>query len=119
MLTACSGLGEVAGQRSTTYSNMDRLPSIRDKQAKNVVDNYPHGDDYAWVAVDLADNVAVFTNGGVGPIPMSVLTDRKLSDSAEWEVRGLPEYCRSDPSVMLPCTECYVAFACRGLFAYD
>jgi hypothetical protein len=40
------------------------------------MDQYPHGCDYVWLAVDAAGSVAIFTNAGQGPIPAVVLADR-------------------------------------------
>jgi len=81
--------------------------------------NYPDGEDYAWLAVDVAENIAVFTSAGMGPIPLSVLADREHADEAEHQIRLLPEICRCPFLVVLPSTEYFVGIARRGLFAYD
>ncbi len=80
---------------------------------------YPLGRDYAWLATDAAGHVAVFTNAGQGPIPNAVLADRWASDHAEPLVKGLPERGDCHMLVTLPRADDFVAFARRGLFAYD
>jgi hypothetical protein len=80
---------------------------------------YPLGRDYAWLATDAAGHVAVFTNAGQGPIPIAVLTDRRASDHAEPLVEALPERGDCRMLVNLPRPDDFVAFARRGLFAYD
>src|SRR5690349_431235 len=77
----------------------------------------PHqGVDVAWVAVDTAGRLAVFTTAGVGPMPASAL---RALDAAEAAMSPLPavggrrllgNYSRPDY---------FVAFDEIGLFAYD
>jgi hypothetical protein len=80
---------------------------------------YPLGQDYAWLATDAAGHVAIFTNAGQGPIPIAVLADRQGSDQAESLIEALPERGDSHMLVALPSPDAFVAFARRGLFAYD
>jgi hypothetical protein len=80
---------------------------------------YPLGQDYAWLATDAAGHVAIFTNAGQGPIPIAVLADRQDSDQAESMIEALPERGDSHMLVALPSPDAFVAFARRGLFAYD
>jgi hypothetical protein len=83
------------------------------------MDLFPHGLDYAWLAVDAVGHVAMFTNGGQGPIPTAVLADREQSNHAEELIDDLPwrgDDAFPDPR---PPTDCYTAFARKGLFAYD
>jgi hypothetical protein len=80
---------------------------------------YPLGQDYAWLATDAAGHVAIFTNAGQGPIPIAVLADRRASDQAELPIKALPERGDSHMLVTLPSPDDFVAFARRGLFAYD
>jgi hypothetical protein len=82
-------------------------------------EGYPLGQDYAWLATDAAGHVAVFTNAGQGPIPTAVLADRLGSDQAELLIRALRERCDSQMLVTLPRPDDFLAFARRGLFAYD
>jgi hypothetical protein len=84
-----------------------------------ILDRFPHGLDYAWLAVDAVGHVAIFTNAGLGPIPAAVLADREKVDRAEELVRQLPERCDYELFVTMPRPDDYVAFARRGLFAYD
>jgi hypothetical protein len=80
------------------------------------MDNFPHGRDYAWLAVDAVGHVAVFTNAGAGPIPTSVLANREQADRAELEIRGIRV---QGHFVTLPYLDSFLEFAHRGLFAYD
>jgi hypothetical protein len=83
------------------------------------VDLFPHGRDYAWLGIDSAGHVGIFTNAGEGPIPTAVLCDRAKADLAEAFVRGLPERGGCKMIVSLPRPDDFIAFARRGLFAYD
>ncbi|MDR3619283.1 MAG: hypothetical protein P4L85_08030 [Paludisphaera borealis] len=80
---------------------------------------YPLGWDYAWLAADAAGHVAIFTNAGQGPIPIAVLADRRASDHAERLVEALPERSDCQMLVALPRPDDFIAYARRGLFAYD
>jgi hypothetical protein len=83
------------------------------------MDLYPHGIDYAWVAVDAVGHLGIFTNAGIGPIPASVLADRETADRAESLVEGLPERGSCEVLVSLPWPDYFVALGRRGIFAYD
>src|SRR5262249_20308087 len=85
----------------------------------SLMDVFPHGWDYAWLAVDACGHVAIFTNAGVGPIPVAVLADRKTADRAEELVRQLPERGGCELLVSFPRPDDFIGFARRGLFAYD
>jgi hypothetical protein len=84
-----------------------------------VVDHFPHGLDYAWLAVDAVGHVGIFTNAGQGPIPIAVLVDRITADSAEPWVKALPERAQCEMLITLPRPDDFIAFARRGLFPYD
>lgn len=79
----------------------------------------PLGQDDAWLATDAVGHVAIFTNAGPGPISIAVLADRRASDQAESLIKALPERGDSQMLVILPRPDDFVAFARRGLFAYD
>src|SRR5438132_124105 len=79
----------------------------------------PHGRDYAWVALDAVGHVAVFTNAGEGPIPTAVLTNRQEADQAEELIHRLPQRGECQLLMTLPRPDDFIAFARRGLFAYD
>lgn len=79
----------------------------------------PLGWDYSWLATDAAGYVAIFTNAGQGPIPIAVLADRRASDQAKTLIRALPERNDCHMLITVPCPDGFVAFARRGLFAYD
>jgi hypothetical protein len=80
---------------------------------------FPTGWDFAWLACDAAGHVAVFTNAGVGPIPSASLALGVLAESAEEHVDQLPVVGTCVLLAKLPRPDDYVAFAKRGLFAYD
>ena len=83
------------------------------------MDHFPLGWDYAWLATDAIGQIGIFTNAGEGPVPTVVLASRNLADQAEELVRRLPARGRADLLTSLPRPEDFVAFADRGLFAYD
>jgi hypothetical protein len=72
--------------------------------------------DLTWVAVDAAGRLAVFTSAGEGPVPESAL---QTSAAAEFAVAELPIVGGSKLLVNYPRPDDFVAFAERGLFAYD
>jgi hypothetical protein len=80
---------------------------------------FPTGWDFAWLACDAAGHVAVFTNAGVGPIPSASLALGELAESAEEHVDQLPVVGACVLLVKMPRPDDYLAFAKRGLFAYD
>ncbi|ROM80242.1 hypothetical protein BK654_04940 [Pseudomonas brassicacearum] len=70
--------------------------------------------DVGWIATDAIGQIALFTTAGPGPIPDSALPS---VESSEELVLSLPE--RSDVDLVMPSANAFVAFAKRGLFAYD
>jgi hypothetical protein len=82
------------------------------------MDDFPCGWDYGWIACDAADHVAIFTNAGQGPIPLSTLALRPDSDQAECLAEQLPARgeCETNPRAR---TGCFYEFARRGLYSYD
>jgi hypothetical protein len=74
------------------------------------------GMDVAWIAVDALGQVALFTTGGQGPIPTTALASIEL---AEDEACSLPETGGYELLVDVPRPDDFIAFAKRGLFAYD
>lgn len=74
------------------------------------------GLDAAWLATDELGQVAVFTTAGQGPVPKSALP---LLESAEADVLRLPAVCVATHVMSVPRPDSFVAFATRGLFAYD
>lgn len=84
-----------------------------------VVDLFPHDWDYAWLAIDAVGHVGLFTNAGEGPIPAAALVDRSTSVRTERLVKGLPARGSCKILISLPRPDDFIAFAQRGLFAYD
>ena len=80
---------------------------------------FPEGYDLAWLAVDASDRVAVFTNAGVGPVPSSVFTGTEEPGEIEEMILRLPERNGFHLVVEMPRPDSFVAFARRGVFAYD
>ena len=74
------------------------------------------GIDMAWMAVDALGQVAIFTTGGVGPVPSTVVA---WIDITEQEAESLPETTRFDQLVNVTRPDDFVGFARRGFFAYD
>ncbi len=74
------------------------------------------GMDVAWMAVDALGSVAIFTTGGVRPVPSTAVAS---IDITEPEVDSLPEISSFDLLVNLPRPDDFVSFAKRGFFAYD
>jgi hypothetical protein len=72
--------------------------------------------DLPWVAVDAAGRLAVFTSAGEGPVPASAL---QASAAAETAVAELPIVGGNKLLVDYPRPDDFVAFAERGLYAYD
>src|SRR5690242_13821037 len=81
--------------------------------------DYPGGIDYEWFAVDAAGHIAVFTTGGIGPVPAIVLDSNTAVDALDEFVLRLPVRGTGLMLVSLPRPDSYMAFAQRGVFAYD
>jgi hypothetical protein len=78
--------------------------------------NAQPGIDMPWVAVDAAGRLAVFTTAGEGPLPQSAL---QVSAAAEAAVAELPTVGGSRLLVNYARPDDFIAFAGRGLYAYD
>lgn len=74
------------------------------------------GIDVAWIAVDAAGFVAIFTNAGEGPIPESA---KCAVFATEELVLDLSEISEIQLRADVPRPDSFVAFAKRGLFSYD
>jgi hypothetical protein len=81
--------------------------------------SYPSELDVEWVAVDRVGRVAVFTTGGVGPIPRVYLDQPGILDCTREAVWAALERTESVLLVSLPRPDDYEAFARRGFFAFD
>ncbi len=81
---------------------------------------YPLQQDLAWIATDMAENVAVFITAGEGPIPRAVLDYPDMA-LEEWEDRVLELPTSSEAKLLISVSkpEAYGKFAERGLFVYD
>ncbi len=81
---------------------------------------YPLQQDLAWIATDMAGNVAVFITAGEGPIPRAALDYPDLA-LEEWEDRvlELPVSSKAKLLISVSKPEAYGEFAERGLFVYD
>ena len=75
-----------------------------------------HGIDAAWLAMDSLRQVAVFTTGGAGPIPVSA---RASAPDVEQLVHLLVEISECELLADINRPDDFVAFARRGLFSYD
>ena len=74
------------------------------------------GIDAAWIAADASGFLAIFTTGGEGPVPDTAMLS---IESAEESVLYLPETTWAELLVTIPRPDSFIAFAKRGLFAYD
>jgi hypothetical protein len=78
----------------------------------------PAGLDYTWLAYDTTASIAVFSNAGLGPIPISVLTNRHVVDNADALINSLPVRGRCE--LLAPVQGSYFdSVSQRGLFSYD
>ena len=80
---------------------------------------YPGGDDVEWVAVDRHGRIAVFTTGGVGPIPRAYLREPELLEKLTEALWRLPERSEAHALTDVARPDDYLAFARRGCFAFD
>src|SRR4051812_18313598 len=80
---------------------------------------YPEFVDYEWFALDEDGYIAAFTTAGIGPIPKAVLVSHVAEDALDEFIARLPTRGAATMLVSLPRPDDYVAFAKRGLFAYD
>jgi hypothetical protein len=78
--------------------------------------NSPRGIDVSWVAVDAAGRLGVFTTAGEGPVPESALS---VSAAADEVVCRLPVLGGHELLIKYLRPDDFVAFAERGLYAYD
>ena len=74
------------------------------------------GIDAAWIAIDVLGQVALFTTGGEGLIPDTALPSVNIAENSAF---SLPEISGYDLLVVVPRPDDFIAFAKRGLFAYD
>ena len=72
--------------------------------------------DLPWVAVDAGGRLAVFTTAGEGPVPASAL---RVSTAAEAAVAQLPIVGGNELLAKYLRPDDFIAFAERGLYAYD
>ncbi|MCA8954339.1 MAG: hypothetical protein KDE27_32825 [Planctomycetes bacterium] len=82
-------------------------------------DEYPHGWDVEWVAVDAQDRIAIFTTAGDGPIPRAQLARWAEFSTVAARLLALPETGGHELLVTLPRPDDFVRFARQGYFAYD
>ena len=80
---------------------------------------YPSGLDVEWIAVDRKGRVGVFTTAGTGPIAKACLSKPEVLDQIWDAIRLLPEVTRYELVVTVPRPDDFIAFAKRGLFAFD
>lgn len=80
---------------------------------------YLEGIDCTWVACDLAGHVGAFTTGGEGPIPHSAFTSATAEPNAEERLISQPKLTTPRLIARYPRPDDYIAFAERGIFAFD
>lgn len=74
------------------------------------------GIDAAWLAVDAIGQVALFITGGEGHVPETAIASTEIAEEA---TLSLPETSDCNLLVTLVRPDNFIAFARRGLFAYD
>ena len=74
------------------------------------------GIDAAWLVVDAQGQAAIFTTGGEGPVPETAFASVAI---AEESVQSFPEISGYELLTSVARPDDFVAFAKRGLFAYD
>jgi hypothetical protein len=75
--------------------------------------------DYEWYACDGVGHVAVFTTGGAGPIPTTVLGSLKVADFLADSVWKMKPQGKAMMLASLPRPDDYLHFSGCGFFAYD
>lgn len=81
---------------------------------------YPDGVDCVWVASDRNGNLGAFVTGGVGPIPLQVLTDELVSiEDIEERLCELPKVSDLRLLVSMKRPDDFICIAERGFFVYD
>lgn len=88
-------------------------------RASNERPEHPAWLDYEWLARDAIGQVAVFTTGGPGPIPASLLRDRARADVVAERLASLPRRGGATLFVSVPRPDDFVRFGEQGLFSYD
>ena len=82
--------------------------------------NFPHGVDYDWIASDNAGRLAIFTNAGEGPIPLSALAGLDdMASTISRVIADLPEICAGEMLISYPNSDSFIKLGKRGFFVYD
>lgn len=74
------------------------------------------GIDAAWLAIHALNQVAIFTTGGEGPVPETAIASVASAEASVWSFAETSGY-KLRTTVLRP--DDFIAFAKRGLFAYD
>jgi len=74
------------------------------------------GIDAAWLAIDALGQVAIFTTGGEGPVPETAIASVEIAEQSVWCLAEISGY---NLHAFVPRPDDFIAFAKRGLFAYD
>lgn len=78
------------------------------------------GEEFDWYALDTRGCLAVFTTGGLGPIPRSIWPHRNELIQLAKAIANLPEVTDFD-RVFASSGNCmeWFGYACKGLYAFD
>lgn len=81
---------------------------------------YPDGIDCVWIASDQHGHLGAFVTAGIGPIPISILSDETISiDEVESAICDLPLISDAYLLVQMKRPDDFIAMAQRGFFVYD
>lgn len=72
--------------------------------------------DIGWIASDRFGQVALFTTGGAGPVPVAAMAS---VDAAEGAIMAMAERGPATSHRVGEPTACFLDFARRGVFSYD
>ena len=80
---------------------------------------FPRSFDWAWLACDRDDHVAVFITAGAGPIPMAVLDSDLPVEESEALILSLAPTTIARALISGCDVTSFTALAQRGVFVYD
>lgn len=87
----------------------------------STINMYPAGFDFAWLAIDKNQHVALFITAGEGSIPIDHLNapTEVFECEIEKELSKLPQVCEATLLIDMPKPDSFIAPAQRGIFVFD
>jgi len=78
------------------------------------------GIDYPWIAKDVADQLAIFFNASIGPLPrIGVEYQEKYTDDIQYLVEDLPAVSEYILLSDVPRPDDFIEIARRGFYCFD